>query len=176
LLWHGYSDTLSRQGATIIEATHLTPGKDFDSIGPVLPSEMANPPYRPKVAGRIAFFFGPVAGAIVTVINLRRFGYPLKANRVFLWTLLATVLLAMALLLIPDALGRVIGFALEVASYKVYAALQQNEFDVWQAAHPDTQPRNGWNAVGLGFVGLALFVVMMIAVAVPLSMVFPSVF
>jgi hypothetical protein len=58
----------------------------------------------------IAFFFGPVAGALVSVISLRRMGFPLKAKRALLWTLLATAVLAAVLLATPDVYGRAIGF------------------------------------------------------------------
>jgi hypothetical protein len=68
---------------------------------------MLKPPYGPKVAGRMAFFFGPIAGALVTVVNLRRTGHPVKAKRIFLWTLLATAVLGAILILLPDLLGPV---------------------------------------------------------------------
>lgn len=135
---------------------------------------MNKAPYRPAIAGRIAFFFGPVAGAIISVINLRRFGYPLKAKRVFLWTLVAAVAVAAVLILLPDLLGRVFGLAAEFTFYKVYAALQEKEFAEWQTAHPDIQPLNGWGAIGWGFVGLVLFVAIFFIVAFPLAIFFPS--
>jgi len=53
-------------------------GRGSYSIAPPLPSETSKAPWRPKVAGRIAFFFGPVAGALVVAISLRRMGVPTK--------------------------------------------------------------------------------------------------
>jgi disulfide bond formation protein DsbB len=136
---------------------------------------MLKAPYRPQAAGRIAFFFGPVAGAIVSVINLRRFGYALKAKRVFLWTLAATSVLAAVLVVTPDVLGRIIGLAAEISFYKIYSSIQEKEFNEWQAAHPDMQPLSGWGAIGWGFAGLLLFVVIAIIVSVPLGLLFPSI-
>ncbi|MGB7622631.1 MAG: hypothetical protein WBN92_09810, partial [Terriglobia bacterium] len=96
-----------------IDSAAIEPGKDSSSLGPALPAEMLKPPFRPKVAGRIAFFFSPIAGALVSVISLRRMGHPLKARRIFLWTLLAAVILAVVIILTPDIFGRVIGLAAE---------------------------------------------------------------
>lgn len=61
-----------------IVSSPILPGRDPYTIGPPLPSETSKAPWRPKIAGRIAFFFGPVAGALVVVISLRRMGYPQK--------------------------------------------------------------------------------------------------
>jgi hypothetical protein len=90
---------------------------------------MTKAPFRPKVAGRIAFFFGPLAGALISVINLRRFGYPVKAKRVFFWTLVGAAALAVIFLLIPDVLGRVVGLAAEIAFYQVYPRLQEKSLE-----------------------------------------------
>jgi len=158
----------------LIRRDAIEAGKDSYSIGPVLPAEMTKAPFRPKVAGRIAFFFGPVAGALISVINLRRFGYPLKAKRVFSWTLVGTGVLAVVFLLIPDVLGRVVGIAAEIAFYQVYPRLQEKEFGEWQMAHPDIEPLSGWKAIGWGFAGLLLFLVVFVAVGFPLSILFPS--
>jgi hypothetical protein len=130
--------------------------------------------FRPKVAGKIAFFFGPVAGALVSVINLRRTGYPLKAKRVLLWTLVGAAGLAAIIIVIPDVLGRVVGLGAEIAFYKIYPGLQEKEFEAWQSANPDLQPLNGWKALGWGFAGLAIFVAIFFAVAVPLFLLFPK--
>ena len=135
---------------------------------------MSKAPFRPKVAGKIAFFFGPVAGALVTVINLRRTGYPLKAKRVLLWTLVGAAVLAAILVVIPNIFGRVVGLAAEFAFYKIYPDLQEKEFDGWQSANPDIQPLNGWKALGWGFAGLVIFLAIFFVVAFPFFLLFPS--
>jgi hypothetical protein len=135
---------------------------------------MLRAPYRPKVAGKIAFFFGPVAGELVSVVNLRRFGYPLKARRVLRWTLLGAAALIIVFILIPDILGQVVGLGAELAFYKIYPRLQGKEFDEWQSAHPDIEPLSGWRALGWGFAGLALFILIGVVEVVALSLLFPS--
>jgi hypothetical protein len=152
----------------------IEPGKDTYSVGPTLPAEMPKAPYRPKVAGKIAFFFGPVAGALVSVVNLRRFGYPLKARRVLRWTLLGAAALMIVFMLIPDILGRAVGLGAEIAFYMIYPGLQAKEFDEWQSAHPDIEPLNGWKALGWGFAGLALLILIGLVEVVALSLLFPS--
>src|SRR5579864_1745073 len=72
----------------------IEPGKDYARLGPVLPAEMLKPPFHPKVAGRIAFWFGPIAGALISVVSLRRTGHPLRAKRVLRWTIAIAPVLA----------------------------------------------------------------------------------
>jgi hypothetical protein len=135
---------------------------------------MSKAPFGPKVAGRIAFFFGPIAGALVSVVSLRRMGFPLRSKRILLWTLLAAVVLAVVLILIPDALGRVVGLAAEILFYLIYPRLQEAEFAQWQNGHPGMQPSSGWGALGWGFAGLLLFVVVGFLTVFLLMILFPS--
>lgn len=152
----------------------IEPGKDSYSLSPTLPAEMLKAPFGPHVAGRIAFFFGPIAGAWVSVISLRRMGFPIKAKRVLRWTLLVSALMAIILILIPEALGRLIGIGAEIAFYMIYPKLQEKEFGEWQTAHPEIQPSSGWGAMGWGFLGIIMFLVIFFAVAFLLGMFFPS--
>jgi len=135
---------------------------------------MTKPPFEPRVAGRIAFFFGPIAGALVSVVSLRRTGHPLRARKILRWTLLVAAVLAVALILLPDGLGRIVGLAAEIAFFSVYPRLQNAEFEAWQQANPGIEPSNGWGAVGWGLLGLLLFVVVTILVGIPLMFLFPS--
>lgn len=135
---------------------------------------MTKAPFGPKVAGRIAFFFGPIAGALLSVVSLRRMGYPLRSRRILSRTVLAAALLAVVLILIPDVLGRAVGLAAEIASYLIYPRIQEAEFAQWQNAHPGMQPSSGWGALGWGFAGLLLFVVVGFLIILPLMILFPS--
>jgi hypothetical protein len=152
----------------------IEPGRDSSSIGPMLAAEMPKPPFRPGVAGRMAFFFGPVAGALVSVTNLRRIGYPLKAKRVLIWTLVGAIPFVLLLILIPDPFSRIIGIGAEFGFYKVYAGLQEKEFTEWQGAHPEIEPLSGWRAIGWGFAGLLALIVIFLLVSFPLALFFPS--
>jgi len=143
-------------------------------VGPSLPAERAKPPFRPEVAGRIAFFFGPLAGALVSVISLRRMGHPLQAKRIFGWTLLASAILAAALFVTPHPLTHFLGIGAEIGFYLFYPKLQETEFAEWQAAHPDSKPASGWRTVGWGLAGVVFFFIISLSVAIPLSILFPS--
>ncbi|HET9375146.1 MAG TPA: hypothetical protein VFO40_09245 [Chthoniobacterales bacterium] len=151
----------------------IEPGKDYTPIGPVLPAEMLKAPFHPKVAGRIAFFFGPIAGALVSVVSLRRTGHPLRAKQVLRWTLAVAAVLAFILVLLPDALGRLFGLIAEITFYSVYPRLQEDEFEIWQTANPSILPANGWGALLWGFLGVLLFAAVILAVAIPLAFFFP---
>jgi len=135
---------------------------------------MSKPPFEPSVAGRIAFFFGPIAGALVSVVSLRRSGHPLRSGKILRWTLLVAAVMAVAILLLPDALGRLFGIAAEITFYSVYPRLQKQEFDLWQSANPGLLPLNGWRAIGWGFLGLFLFFAIAMVIIIPLMMLFPS--
>ena len=137
---------------------------------------MLKAPFGPQVAGRIAFFLGPIAGAIVSVISLRRMGHPLRAKRTFLWTLLAAAILSVVITITPDILGRVISLGSELAFYLIFPGLQDREFTEWQTAHPELQPSNGWRALGWGLLGTLMFLVVFFAVAIPIALIFPSAF
>jgi hypothetical protein len=130
---------------------------------------MPKPPFRPKVAGRIGFWFSIFAGALVSVISLRRMGHPQKAKKVMWISLLIGTVTAAVLILIPDAFGRLVGLGLEVVWYVVFPKIQDREFDQWVATHNVVAPSNGWKAMGWGFLGLVLFFVIFIAISVLLS-------
>ena len=144
------------------------------SIGPSLPAETPKVPWRPKVAGRIAFFFGPIAGAFVSSISLRRMGFPEKAKKVRLLTLGGSVALMTIFFFIPDAWMRVLGFGLEAAFFAIFPLIQDKEFEAWEAANQDRSPANGWTAIGYGFLGLLLYILLAVLWFVILGWILPS--
>lgn len=158
----------------MVESTSIEPGKDYSSLTPVLAAELGKPPFDPKVAGRIAFFFGPIAGALVSVVSLRRAGYPLRSGRILRWTVLVSAVMAVVLVLLPDAFGRLFALTAEMTFYSVYPRLQQHEFNEWQGAHTEILPSSGWGAIGWGVLGVILFLVVAMAVIIPLMILFPS--
>ena len=72
-------------------------------LGPPLPSEESKPPWRPKVAGVIAFFFGPIAGALIVASSLRRMGHQDRAKNVMFLALGFSVVEGAMLFFIPGA-------------------------------------------------------------------------
>ena len=147
----------------------VEPARDSVTLGPPLPQETPVPPFRPEVAGKIGFFFSIVAGALVSIVSLRRMGYSEKAKKVLWITALSAALIAVLLILMPDALGRFVGLGLEVAWYFVFPKIQNREFQQWQAAHADITPTSGWVALGWGFLGIVLFLTIFIVVGVILE-------
>jgi len=104
-----------REGPEPVASPPIVPGRDSYTIGLPLPAETSKAPWRPKVAGRIAFFFGPVAGALVVVVSLRRMGHPQSAKKVLLLALGMAAAEAVIIFFIPDALARLVGFGAEIA-------------------------------------------------------------
>ena len=140
-------------------------------LGPPLPSEESKPPWRPKVAGAIAFFFGPIAGALVVASSLRRMGYQDRAKKVMFLALGLAVLEGAMLFFVPGALP---GFVAEIAFLLFFPDLMEREFRKWQAAHPDANPSGGWSAIGWGLVGAPLLLVIVILVLEGLSALLPG--
>ena len=140
-------------------------------LGPPLPSAESKPPWRPKVAGVIAFFFGPIAGALVVAVSLRRMGYQDRAKKVMFLALGLTVLEGAMLFFLPGALP---GFAAEIAFLLFFPVLMEREFRKWQVAHPDAKPSGGWSAIGWGLVGIVLFLAIVILVLEGLSALLPG--
>jgi disulfide bond formation protein DsbB len=130
---------------------------------------LPKPPFTPKAAGRIGFFFGPVAGAFVSAISLRRMGRPEKAKKVIIITSLAAAGLALVLAVTPDALSRIIGLGAEAAFYFIFPRIQDQEFAEWEAANTASVPSSGWKAIGWGFIGVVLFILIVVVVVLVLG-------
>jgi len=119
-------------------------------------------------------FFGPVAGALVVAISLRRMGYEQIAKKVMLLALCVTAAEVGILLLIPEFLSRSVAFGAHVAFLLTFPVLMEKEFSEWQATHPNAMPSNGWNAICWGLVGTVLFFVIACLVFLGLSALLPS--
>jgi hypothetical protein len=155
-------------------ATQISPGTDSNCISAPLLSQMSIAPWRPKAAGRIAFFFGPVAGALVVAISLRRMGYEQIAKKVLLLALGVTAAEVGVLLFVPEFLSRFVAFGAHVVLLLIFPVLMEKEFSEWQTTHPNAMPSNGWNAIGWGLVGSVLFFVIAFLVFLGLSALLSS--
>jgi hypothetical protein len=143
-------------------------------FGPPLPSDVSSSPWRPRVAGLIAFFFGPVGGALVVVSSLRRMGYQQRAKKVMLLALGAAVIEAAVFFFTPQHLTGLVGFCAEIAFLLVFPVFMEVEFNVWQETHPGARPCSGWSAIGWGLAGTILFVLIYLLVSLGLSPLFPA--
>ncbi|MGH9522978.1 MAG: hypothetical protein ACRD3E_10640 [Terriglobales bacterium] len=118
------------------------------------------------MSGKIGFFLGPVAAALVVRENLKRTGHKLRANKVLLLTVLATIPLTILLMILSAGAAKLLGFVMEIGTALFFPPLQEAEFNEWQAAHPDVAPSSGWSAIGAGLLGLVLFFAIAIAVGI----------
>src|SRR5262249_24120790 len=143
-------------------------------LGPPLPSEVSKPPWRPKVAGVIAFFFGPVAGALVVANSLRRLGYQDRSRNVMFLALVMTVVEAAIFFFIPEDGWRLVGFVAEIVFLLVFPVFVEGPFSEWQDAHPDAKPSSGWSAIRWGLVGTVLFAVIVSLVLTALRTLLPG--
>jgi hypothetical protein len=135
-------------------------------MGPTLPAELRKPPFGRKTAGWMVFFFGPIAGSLVASISLRRLGHAEKGKKILLFTLLASVPIAVVLMLTPSALSRFVGIGIEAGAFAIFSKIQDREFAEWQSAHPELTPTSGWKALGWGLLGLIMFVVIVVGTGV----------
>jgi hypothetical protein len=143
-------------------------------LGPPLPSEIAKAPWRPKAAGVIAFFFGPVAGALVVAISLRRLGYQQRARKVMFLALGAAAVEAAILFFVPDVMARLVGFGAEIAFLLFFPVYMEGAFNEWQASDPSARPSSGWSALGWGLIGTVVFLLIIFLVSVELSPLLPE--
>jgi hypothetical protein len=154
--------------------TDEEPSRLAMDLGPSLPSEISKAPWRPKAAGTIAFFFGPVAGALVVAISLRRMGYQQRARRVMIVALGAAAVEAAILFFIPEALARMVGFGAEIAFLLFFPVYMEGTFSEWQATNPGARPSSGWSAIGWGLAGTVVFLLIILLVFVGLSPLLPE--
>ncbi len=96
-------------------------------------------------------------------------GHPEQASKAFSVALFGSLGLAIVLFFVPDPFARLVALGAEFAFYHIFKDLQKNEFAGWQAANASVQPANGWLAVGWGFVGLLLSLVVFLVVFIVLG-------
>lgn len=152
-----------------IDAAQPLSERDSYPLGPPFPAEMPKPPWRPKTAGRIAFFLGPFAGAHIVAISLRRMGYQQAWKKVISIALGFAVVEAIILFFIPESLTGLVGLGAEIAFLLIFPVLMENEFRQWEASHPGAVPSTGWRAVGWGILGSIVFFVLTVLVFVMLA-------
>jgi hypothetical protein len=135
-------------------------------------------PWTPAACGWLAFVFGafgPIPGAFISFINLRRMKKSASAWRVLF---LGPVLVALTLFLIAVVgvyllhwdmnratayyLGWFIGMC---ANAFVYRGWQENAFEEWKNTHPGDQPNRWWTAIPWTVLAILLQTPFMIVIA-----------
>jgi hypothetical protein len=124
------------------------------AIETVLPG--SKPPWRPKVAGYVALFLGPIAGAFVAAASFRKMGQPQKAQQTVFYTLLLCIAFLIPFLLgIPAdvPIKKIILLAVEGAGYSVFPSIIRQDYVKWKASNPGVKPRNDYASIGWGVLG-----------------------
>lgn len=144
------------------------------TLGPPLAAESTKPPWRPNTVGRVAFFLGPVAGALLVVMSLRRAGHAQAATKVIRLSLAFASIAGGILFFLPDAYARMVGLCTEILGLLFFPAAMKKEFNEWQTAHPTRTPANGWLAVGWGLLGTVMLVAFLFVLFIGLELLFPG--
>ena len=119
------------------------------------------PPWRPKVAGYVALFLGPIAGALVAAASFRSMGQPRKAHQTMFYTfLLCIALLVPFVLAIPAGapIKKIIVLAIEGAGYSVFPSIIREDYMKWKASNPGVKPRNDYTSIGWGVLGALIYI------------------
>jgi hypothetical protein len=96
-----------------------------------------------------------------------------QARKALFLALGMSVLVAVILFLVSDALSRLIGLGAELAFFLIFPKLMEKEFGEWEATHPDIEPSSGWKAIGWGLLGTVIFLLVAVAVFIALAAIFP---
>jgi hypothetical protein len=173
------SEMAARGLQTVVGPSPVAPpaiisGNDSLAVEIPLPTEASKPPWRPRTAGWIAFWFGPVSGALVVAASLRRMGHEQRARKVMILAFVIGIAEAAILSLVSDGVGSVIGLAGHIGFLLFFPPFMEGEFKGWQASHEGVEPANGWKALGWAIAGaVALFAIALI-LEMGLSFVFPG--
>lgn len=145
------------------ESQHVETGNPIETV-----LAGAKPPWRPKVAGYVALFLGPIAGAFVAAASLRSMGQPRKAHKTVLYTfLLSVAFLIPFMLAIPDGapIKKIIVLAVEGAGYSVFPSIIREDYLKWKSSNPEAKPRNDYTSIGWGLLGGLMYLAIAVIIA-----------
>jgi len=150
-----------------MEEPITSPGLPTPGEIPALPWEKpAKPPWKPRASGVAAFLCGPLAGALIAHINLRRMGEKRKGVLILILTAIGSGALILMLLRLTDTGSTLLGkFVSYFISPFLFPMLQRKEFEKWKAAHPKSEPAGGWGATGWALLGAAGFLAILVVMA-----------
>ncbi|MGL1935588.1 MAG: hypothetical protein OCD01_11225 [Fibrobacterales bacterium] len=118
-------------------------------------------PWKPWVTGFYGASFGPISAGIITYLNLKRMGHRDKGYKIFSATMIISFLIIAFLIYLPDDVPEFYGRIFQALVSVLFPMLQTSEFKLW--LNEDTlgnSPRNGWSALGWGFLGMIAFIIM----------------
>lgn len=142
-------------------------------------SEVARPPYKLYAVGHVvlATFLGsPAAGGVILAINYARLDRPTAAMHALVWSVVATVLLMVALTVMPDV--RIPNLAYLAPQLIVMYLVAQNLQERLIREHRQRLGRmaSGWAAAGIGLgIGILVAVAYFLLLSAAL-IAFPEIF
>ncbi len=139
--------------------------------GPVLAACTPVPdhpfPWKARVVGEAALLFGPLAGTLVTALNLRRAGARSKGWWTLALGVAATVLIA-AIVFQASAESAVVAVLVaQLCATAVFLHLERDALENWERRYPAWTARGEASAVGWALLGLAGFFLLAPLVSLP---------
>ncbi len=130
------------------------------------------PPWTPLAATWATIFLGPLAGALVTAVNLRRLSRPDKALFALVTGLVSLGLLGaiwISGLGVGDR-GLLTYLLLSAGNIGLYLYLQQADFAAWVRTHPRDMPTSPWAAASWALIGFAVTMLALLALLTTLAL------
>ncbi len=130
------------------------------------------PPWTPLAASWATIFLGPLAGALVTAVNLRRLARPDKALFALVTGLASLGLLGaiwISGLGVGDR-GLLSYLLLSAGNIGLYLYLQQADFATWVRTHPRDVPISPWAAASWALIGFAVTMLALLTLLTALSL------
>ena len=109
------------------------------------------PPWHPYVSGVIGLIFGPIAGALVTCINLKILGHQVKAIFTLLLTFIGTAALIEMILRSPEQLNNLV--IINIGSSLIFIIIQWYDYEEWSYKNSGVKTHSGLKSVGWGIAG-----------------------
>jgi hypothetical protein len=133
-------------------------------------------PWHPLTSGWSTLFLLPLAGALVTAVNLLRLGRADKAAFAALTGITSTVIVLGLGSAGPAGANRtfLILLILSLGDTGLFLYLQGADYRAWAADHPDSGPASGWLAAIWALLGFMLMIVLWVAWAVLLDLTGPA--
>lgn len=88
-------------------------------------------PFNPKWFMLWAFLFSFLCAGVLAGINWKRLGQPEKKMKTILLSIVGFVIFIVALVYLPDALGRVVGIAVNLGVGYAFRQAQINLYGEW---------------------------------------------
>ncbi len=121
-------------------------------------------PWHPLVAVISSIIFTPLAGALVTNINLRKLGKRLKADIVLIFTVLSSITLAFLFPKLPNNVVQVLNLSFYALLPLLFWLAQKNDFEKWKRSDSHNIASKWQKSLILSFAGLLIYLFIFLVV------------